>query len=38
VKSGVIYGIITSRDIAQGCGRYVDKAVKDILKWSFPLR
>ncbi len=38
VKGGIVYGIITSRDIAQGCGRYVDKAVKDILKWSFPLR
>ncbi len=38
VKSGIIYGVITSRDIAQRCGEYVDKSVKDILRWSFPMR
>jgi len=38
VKSGIIYGIITSTDIAQRCGEYVDKSVKDILRWSFPMR
>ncbi len=38
VKSGIIYGIITSSDIAQRCGDYVDKSVKDILRWSFPMR
>lgn len=38
VKSGILYGIITASDIAQGCGLYVDKAVKDVLRWSFPMR
>jgi CBS domain-containing protein len=38
VKGGIIYGVITSRDIAQRCGEYVDKSVKDILRWSFPMR
>ena len=38
VKSGIIYGVITTRDIAQRCGDYVDKSVKDILRWSFPMR
>lgn len=38
VKSGIIYGIITSGDIAQRYGDYVDKSVKDILRWSFPMR
>ena len=37
VKSGVIYGVITSTNIAQRCGEYVDKSVKDILRWSFPI-
>ncbi len=38
VKGGIIYGVITSADIAQRCGEYVDKSVKDILRWSFPMR
>jgi predicted transcriptional regulator len=38
VKGGIIYGVITSGDIAQRCGDYVDKSVKDILRWSFPMR
>ena len=37
VKGGVIYGVITSTNIAQKCGEYVDKSVKDILRWSFPI-
>jgi len=38
VKSGIIYGVITSSDIAQRCGDYVDKSVKDMLRWSLPMR
>ena len=38
VKNGIIYGVITSMDIAQRCGEYVDKSVKDVLRWSFPMR
>jgi len=37
VKDGVIYGVITSTNIAQKCGEYVNKSVKDILRWSFPI-
>ena len=37
VKGGVIYGVITSTNIAQKCGEYVNKSVKDVLRWSFPL-
>jgi predicted transcriptional regulator len=38
VKGGIIYGVITSSDIAQRCGDYVDKSVKDVLRWSLPMR
>jgi len=34
-KSGIIYGIITASDIAQRCGEYVQKTVRDIMRWSF---
>jgi CBS domain-containing protein len=37
VKGGVIYGVITSTNIAQKCGEYVNKSVKDVLRWSFPI-
>jgi CBS domain-containing protein len=37
VKGGVVYGVITSTNIAQKCGEYVNKSVKDILRWSFPI-
>ena len=38
LKGGIIYGVITSGDIAQRCGDYVDKSVKDVLRWSLPMR
>jgi len=37
VRNGIIYGIITADDIAQKCGTYVDKTVKDIIRWTAPL-
>jgi predicted transcriptional regulator len=37
VKSGVLYGVVTATNIAQKCGEYVNKSVKDILRWSFPI-
>jgi CBS domain-containing protein len=37
VKEGIIYGVLTSQNIAQKCGAYVEKSVKDILRWSFPI-
>jgi CBS domain-containing protein len=37
VTSGIIYGVITDENIARQCGDYVNKSVKDILRWSFPI-
>jgi len=37
VKEGIIYGIVTSRDIATHCGEYVDRTVRDIVRWTAPL-
>lgn len=34
VKEGIIYGVLTSDDIATQCRAYVDKSVRDIMKWS----
>jgi len=37
VKDSIIYGIVTSRDIATHCGEYVDRTVRDIVRWTAPL-
>jgi CBS domain-containing protein len=37
IKDDIIYGIITSEDIATRCGDYVDKTVRDIIRWTAPL-
>ncbi len=37
VKSSVIYGVLTADIIAQRCGDYVNKSVRDILRWSSPI-
>jgi CBS domain-containing protein len=37
VKEGIIYGVVTATNIAQRCGDYVNKSVKDVLRWSFPI-
>ena len=37
VKDDIIYGIITAKDIAQRCGDYVDRSVRDIIRWTAPL-
>jgi CBS domain-containing protein len=34
VKEGIIYGVLTSRLIAQSCSEYVDRSVKDIIRWT----
>jgi len=36
VKEGIIYGIITADAIAVGCGDYVDRSVRDIVRWTSP--
>ena len=37
-RGGIIYGVITARDIARQAGEYVEREVKDILRWSIPFR
>jgi len=37
VRDDIIYGIITANDIALHCGDYVDKTVRDIVRWTTPL-
>jgi CBS domain-containing protein len=34
VKEGIIYGVLTARLIAQSCSEYVDRSVRDIIRWS----
>jgi len=35
VKDGIMYGVITTREIAKHVGEYVDRSIRDIMKWSF---
>ncbi len=37
MKDGIIYGVITAGNISMHCIDYVNKSVKDILRWSIPL-
>lgn len=39
LKNGIIYGVISSKDIAEHCGAYVDQSIKDLIKWAslFPV-
>jgi len=37
VKDGIIYGILTSKDVSLHCIDYVNKSVKDILRWATPM-
>ncbi|MBN1681980.1 CBS domain-containing protein [Candidatus Bathyarchaeota archaeon] len=37
VKDDIIYGVITAVDIARSCSTYIDKATRDVLRWSFPI-
>ncbi len=34
MRDEVVYGILTASDIAQACGQYVDKTVRDIIPWT----
>jgi CBS domain-containing protein len=36
VKDGIIYGAITVKDIARSLGEYVDRSVRDLLRWATP--
>jgi CBS domain-containing protein len=37
MRDEIIYGIITADDIAQHCGDYVDRSIRDIIRWTAPL-
>lgn len=37
MKGEIIYGIITAKDIAQHGNKYVDRAIRDVLRWTGPL-
>ena len=37
MRNEIIYGIMTAKDIAQRCGDYVDRSVRDIIRWTAPL-
>lgn len=36
VKDGIIYGAITAKDISRSLGEYVDRSVRDLLRWAAP--
>ena len=36
VKNSIIYGVLTTKDIAEKCSAYVDQSIKDIMKWATP--
>ena len=36
-RDGIIYGILTATNIAQKCALYVDRTIKDIVRWTAPL-
>ncbi len=36
IKNGIIYGVLTARDIALHCADYVNRSVRDIMRWATP--
>ena len=36
VKDGIIYGVLRAADIAKGYSIYVDKATREIVRWTLP--
>ena len=37
MRDGIVYGILTEDDVAQKIGGYVDKSIRDIVRWTAPL-
>ena len=37
VRDDIIYGIITAKDISQNCQNYVDRSIRDIIRWTASL-
>ncbi|MEM2093874.1 MAG: CBS domain-containing protein [Candidatus Bathyarchaeia archaeon] len=36
VKEGIIYGVVTTREISQRVGEYVERTIRDIMRWASP--
>ena len=36
MKDGIIYGVLTTREISQRVGEYVDRSIRDIMRWASP--
>jgi len=36
VKDGIIYGVLTTREISQRVGEYIDRSIRDIMRWASP--
>ena len=36
MKSEIIYGVITAKDIAQQGNKYITRAIRDVLRWTVP--
>jgi CBS domain-containing protein len=36
-RGNIIYGMITAKDICNHAGSYVDKSIKDVVRWTAPL-
>jgi CBS domain-containing protein len=36
-RGNIIYGMITAKDIANHAGNYVDRSIKDMIRWTTPL-
>lgn len=34
IKDGIIYGVLTTRGVANQCRVYVDRSIREIVKWS----
>jgi len=34
VRDGILYGVLTSGEIARSCSAIVDRATRDIIRWS----
>jgi CBS domain-containing protein len=36
LKDGIVYGSITTKDISRALGQYVDRSVRDLMRWAAP--
>jgi CBS domain-containing protein len=36
LRDGIVYGSITTKDISRALGQYVDRSVRDLMRWAAP--